>query len=103
MAMAENSRLARVDGLWVHQGNPDPGANWEGILEEVRLKSDAPAGLKSEDQKKPRNDRAVCYVVKCIQIFFPSKIGSSHSVLGVESRELKQRVDWIFHGRKFSG
>ena len=25
-----------IDGLWVHQGIPEPGANWERILEDVR-------------------------------------------------------------------
>jgi AbrB family looped-hinge helix DNA binding protein len=28
--------MVRVDGLWVHQGSAEPGANWERILEEVR-------------------------------------------------------------------
>jgi hypothetical protein len=28
--------IARIDGLWVHQGIPQPGANWERILEDVR-------------------------------------------------------------------
>jgi AbrB family looped-hinge helix DNA binding protein len=28
--------MVKVDGLWVHQGNADPGANWERILENVR-------------------------------------------------------------------
>jgi len=28
--------MARVDGLWVHQGRAEPGANWERILEDVR-------------------------------------------------------------------
>jgi hypothetical protein len=28
--------MVRVDGLWVHQGSSEPGANWEHILEYVR-------------------------------------------------------------------
>jgi AbrB family looped-hinge helix DNA binding protein len=28
--------MVKVDGLWVHQGSPEPGANWEGMLEDVR-------------------------------------------------------------------
>jgi AbrB family looped-hinge helix DNA binding protein len=28
--------MVKVDGLWVHQGSPEPGANWERILEDVR-------------------------------------------------------------------
>ncbi len=28
--------MIKVDGLWVHQGRAEPGANWERILEDVR-------------------------------------------------------------------
>ena len=28
--------MVKVDGLWVHQGRAEPGANWERILEDVR-------------------------------------------------------------------
>jgi len=28
--------MVKVDGLWVHQRSPEPGANWEGILDDVR-------------------------------------------------------------------
>ena len=28
--------MVKVDGLWVHQGRADAGANWERILEDVR-------------------------------------------------------------------
>jgi AbrB family looped-hinge helix DNA binding protein len=28
--------MVKVDGVWVHQGRADPGANWERILEDVR-------------------------------------------------------------------
>jgi hypothetical protein len=27
--------MIKVDGLWVHKGSPEPGANWESILEDV--------------------------------------------------------------------
>jgi AbrB family looped-hinge helix DNA binding protein len=28
--------MVKVDGLWVHQGSAEPGANWERNLEDVR-------------------------------------------------------------------
>jgi AbrB family looped-hinge helix DNA binding protein len=28
--------MVKVDGLWVHQGNAEPGTNWERILDDVR-------------------------------------------------------------------
>ena len=28
--------MLQTDGLWVHQGSPEPGANWEHILAAVR-------------------------------------------------------------------
>jgi hypothetical protein len=28
--------LVKIDGLWVHRGNAEPGTNWERILEDVR-------------------------------------------------------------------
>jgi len=28
--------MVKVDGLWVHQGSAEPGANWDRILEDVR-------------------------------------------------------------------
>jgi len=28
--------MVKVDGLWVHEGRAEPGANWERILEDVR-------------------------------------------------------------------
>ena len=28
--------MVKVNGLWVHQGSAEPGANWERILENVR-------------------------------------------------------------------
>ncbi|HEX8992262.1 MAG TPA: AbrB/MazE/SpoVT family DNA-binding domain-containing protein [Anaerolineales bacterium] len=31
----ERSPMTKVDGLWVHQGVAEPGANWR-ILDEVR-------------------------------------------------------------------
>jgi AbrB family looped-hinge helix DNA binding protein len=34
--VAQRPSMAKVDGLWVHQGTPEPGANWERIFEDVR-------------------------------------------------------------------
>ena len=28
--------MVKVDGLWVHQGTAEPGANWDRILDDVR-------------------------------------------------------------------
>jgi bifunctional DNA-binding transcriptional regulator/antitoxin component of YhaV-PrlF toxin-antitoxin module len=28
--------MIQVDGLWIHQGAAEPGANWEGVLDGVR-------------------------------------------------------------------
>jgi AbrB family looped-hinge helix DNA binding protein len=28
--------MVKLDGLWVHQGIPEPGANWEHTLEDIR-------------------------------------------------------------------
>jgi len=28
--------MVKVDGLWVHQGSAERGANWERVLEDVR-------------------------------------------------------------------
>jgi AbrB family looped-hinge helix DNA binding protein len=28
--------MVKIDGLWVHQGRAEPGANWERILEDLR-------------------------------------------------------------------
>ena len=28
--------LAKVDGLWVHQGAPQQGANWDRVLRDMR-------------------------------------------------------------------
>lgn len=28
--------MVKVDGLWVHQGRAEPGANWERVLEDLR-------------------------------------------------------------------
>jgi len=32
----EQPALVKVDGLWVHRGVPQPGANWDRIINEVR-------------------------------------------------------------------
>jgi len=28
--------MIKIEGLWVHRGTPQPGANWETVIEEVR-------------------------------------------------------------------
>ena len=28
--------MVKIDGLWVHQGSAEPGANWERALDDVR-------------------------------------------------------------------
>ena len=28
--------MTQVDGLWIHQGAAEPGANWERVLDDVR-------------------------------------------------------------------
>lgn len=28
--------MIKIDGLWVHQGRAEPGANWDRILDDVR-------------------------------------------------------------------
>jgi bifunctional DNA-binding transcriptional regulator/antitoxin component of YhaV-PrlF toxin-antitoxin module len=32
----ESPALVKVDGLWVHRGVAQPGANWDHIVREVR-------------------------------------------------------------------
>ena len=32
----QSPSLIKVDGLWVHQGTPDKGANWDRVLSDVR-------------------------------------------------------------------
>jgi AbrB family looped-hinge helix DNA binding protein len=34
--VAERPSMVEVDGLWVHQGKAEPGANWERIIDDVR-------------------------------------------------------------------
>jgi bifunctional DNA-binding transcriptional regulator/antitoxin component of YhaV-PrlF toxin-antitoxin module len=34
--VGQRSSTVKVDGLWVHQGTAEPGANWERIVEDVR-------------------------------------------------------------------
>ncbi len=93
--MAENSRLVRVDGLWVHQGSPDPGANWEGILEDVRL--------KREDRAESQNDQLIrytidwseedqCYVGRCPNLFLGGVHGDDpEKVL----KEIQELAAWV--------
>ena len=35
-AKAEQPAMIQVDGLWIHQGAAEPGANWERVLNDVR-------------------------------------------------------------------
>jgi AbrB family looped-hinge helix DNA binding protein len=35
-AVEERPALVKVDGLWVHKGVPQPGANWDLLIQEVR-------------------------------------------------------------------
>ncbi len=35
-AIVERPALVKVDGLWVHRGVAQPGANWDRIIQEVR-------------------------------------------------------------------
>jgi AbrB family looped-hinge helix DNA binding protein len=35
-AVEERPALVRVDGLWVHCGVAQPGANWDRIIQELR-------------------------------------------------------------------
>ena len=28
--------MTKVDGLWMHHGRAEPGANWEGVIEDLR-------------------------------------------------------------------
>jgi AbrB family looped-hinge helix DNA binding protein len=32
----ERSALAKVDGVWVHQGRPEAGAGWARVVDDVR-------------------------------------------------------------------
>jgi len=34
--MQERPALVRIDGLWVHRGIAQPGANWNRVIQEVR-------------------------------------------------------------------
>jgi AbrB family looped-hinge helix DNA binding protein len=34
--VGQQPSMVKVDGLWVHQGRAEPGANWHGLLEDVR-------------------------------------------------------------------
>ena len=37
---AQPPAMIKIDGLWVHQGVPESGANWDRLLEEVRAERD---------------------------------------------------------------
>jgi AbrB family looped-hinge helix DNA binding protein len=34
--VGQRPSMIRVNGLWVHQGVAEPGANWDRVLDEVR-------------------------------------------------------------------
>ena len=34
--VTERPSMIQVDGLWVHCGTAEPGANWERVLDDVR-------------------------------------------------------------------
>ena len=34
--MKQQPSMVKVDGLWIHQGAAEPGANWERVLDELR-------------------------------------------------------------------
>ena len=35
-AVEELPAMVKIEGLWVHQGVAQPGANWDRVLQEVR-------------------------------------------------------------------
>jgi len=35
-AVEQRPAMVKIDGLWVHQGVAQPGANWDRVLQEVR-------------------------------------------------------------------
>lgn len=35
-ALQEKPSMIQVDGLWVHQGSAEPGANWDRVLDDAR-------------------------------------------------------------------
>ena len=35
-AKTKQPSMIQVDGLWIHQGAAEPGANWERVLNDVR-------------------------------------------------------------------
>jgi AbrB family looped-hinge helix DNA binding protein len=34
--VGQRSSMVRIDGLWVHRGVAEPGANWDRVLDDVR-------------------------------------------------------------------
>ena len=34
--LMQKPSMIQVDGLWIHQGAAEPGANWERVLDDVR-------------------------------------------------------------------
>ena len=35
-AVEQRPSMIKIDGLWVHQGAAQPGANWDRVVEDVR-------------------------------------------------------------------
>jgi bifunctional DNA-binding transcriptional regulator/antitoxin component of YhaV-PrlF toxin-antitoxin module len=35
-AVEQGPSLTKVDGLWVHEGTPQNGANWDRVLSDIR-------------------------------------------------------------------
>lgn len=33
---SQQPSMIQIDGLWIHQGTAEPGANWERVLNDVR-------------------------------------------------------------------
>jgi bifunctional DNA-binding transcriptional regulator/antitoxin component of YhaV-PrlF toxin-antitoxin module len=40
--LEQRPSMVKADGLWVHRGSAEPGADWERILEDVREERIAP-------------------------------------------------------------
>jgi AbrB family looped-hinge helix DNA binding protein len=34
--LMQKPSMIQVDGLWIHQGAAEPGANWERVLDDIR-------------------------------------------------------------------
>lgn len=45
--LSQQPSMVKVDGLWVHQGTSEPGANWDRLLDNIREE-------RTQDTLKPR-------------------------------------------------